>query len=407
MGAAVVVGAEVVVADAGANMKNHDRVGLGWRPELASGILGNLDRIDVVEVIAEDYYGQSARVRALKTLARQVPIVVHGVSLGMASTAPVDRKRLEKMARMVDQVQPELWSEHLAFVRAGGNEIGHLAAPPRTAETIEATAANLAVAQTVVGSMPQMENIATLIDPPASDRDEPAWLTETLACSGAGLLLDLQNLYVNSINFGLNPKDFLARLPVERVHTVHISGGKWIGNGAGEKRILDDHLHDPPSPVYDLLTELAALCPNDLTVVLERDGAYPPIEHLLAQLDRARRAMERGRVQSNVSAQRLFALTGKAGAAQKASRLENFLARIYVDPSARARFLADPQGEAGRTGLPEEQCRALENIDRIGLEMAARSFAHKRERKKSGAHHLHSTWQRFFSGWQRAFLSKS
>ena len=399
----MVAGAEVVVADAGANMKNHDRVGLGWRPELASGILSNLDRVDVVEVIAEDYYEQSARVRALKTLARQVPVVVHGVSLGMASTAPVDRKRLEKMARMIDQVQPELWSEHLAFVRAGGNEIGHLAAPPRTEETIEATAANLAVAQAAVGSMPHMENIATLIDPPGSDRDEPAWLTETLACSGAGLLLDLQNLYVNSINFGLDPKNFLARLPVERVHTVHISGGKWIGNGAGGKRILDDHLHDPPNPVYDLLTELAARCPNDLTVVLERDGAYPPMEHLLAQLDRARRAMEGGRAQSNVSVQELSALTGKAGAGQKASRLENFLARIYVDPAARARFLADPQAEAARAGLPEEQCRAIENIDRIGLEMAARSFAHKRARKKSAAH-LRSTWQRFFSGWRRALL---
>ncbi len=274
-----------------------DRVGLGWRPELAGGILSNLDNIDVLEVIAEDYYDGSARLRALKTLARQVPVVIHGVSLGMASTAAVDRKRLEKMARAVDRIQPESWSEHLAFVRAGGIDIGHLAAPPRTADTIEATAANLAIAQAMVGSMPHMENIATLIDPPASDRDEPAWLGGTLACAGAGFLLDLHNLYANSINFGLDPKDFLASLPVERVHSVHISGGKWIGHGAAlDRRILDDHLHDPPDPVYDLLAELASRCPNPLTVILERDGAYPPIEHLLAQLGRARRAMERGRV---------------------------------------------------------------------------------------------------------------
>src|SRR5260370_7428007 len=80
----------------------------------------------------------------------------------------------------------------------------------------------------------------------------------------------------------MDPADFLRRLPAERIHAAHISGGKWIG------RILDDHLHDPPDPVYDLLAALAARCPNPLTVILERDGAYPPMTQLLAQLDRAR-----------------------------------------------------------------------------------------------------------------------
>jgi len=103
-----------------------DRVGLGWRPELAAGILTNLDRIDVVEVIADDYFDSSTRARALRTLAAQVPVVLHGISLGMASTVPVEQKRLAKMARLVDRIRPESWSEHLAFVRAGGIEIGHL-----------------------------------------------------------------------------------------------------------------------------------------------------------------------------------------------------------------------------------------------------------------------------------------
>jgi hypothetical protein len=244
---------------------------MGWRPELAGGILSNLERIDVLEIIAEDYFEGAARVRALKTLAKQVPVVVHGVSLGMASMAAVDRKRLQKMARLVNQVQPE-------------------------SSTIESTAENLAVARAIVGSTPLMENIATLISPPASDRDEPEWLHETLVAAQAGMLLDLHNLYANSMNFGPDPNDFLARLPAERVHAVHISGGKWIGDGTSSgRRILDDHLHDPPDPVYDLLASLAERCPNPLTVILERDGDYPPIEHLLAQLDRARRALAAGR----------------------------------------------------------------------------------------------------------------
>ena len=269
-----------------------DRVGLGWRPELAAGILSHLDSIEIVEVIADDYFDSPGRARSLKTLAAHCPIVLHGISLGMASTTPVDRKRLEKMARLVDLVKPEFWSEHLAFVRAGGIEIGHLTAPPRTASTVDATAANLDLARRVVGSRPLVENIATLIDPPASDRGEPQWLYETLTASNTGLLLDLHNLYANSINFGLDPHRFLQQLPMDRIHAVHISGGKWVHDAAREhRRILDDHLHDPPDPVYDLLSSLATMCPNPLTVILERDGAYPPIEHLLAQLARAREAL--------------------------------------------------------------------------------------------------------------------
>ena len=163
----------------------RDRIGLGWRPELAAGILANLDRIDVVEIVADDYLEASAReLRSLRTLAAQAPLTLHGLSLGMASTAPVDRRRLDRMARLVDRLRPESWSEHLAFVRAGAIEIGHLAAPPRTASTVEATAANLDAARAVVGRAPLMENIATLIDPPASDLDEPDWLCRTVEASG-------------------------------------------------------------------------------------------------------------------------------------------------------------------------------------------------------------------------------
>ena len=122
----------------------NDRFGLGWRPELAAGILSNLDRIDIVEVIADDYFdAPKSKRRALKTLATQVPVALHGVTLGLASSIAADSKRLERTARLADEIQPEFWSEHLAFVRGGGLEIGHLAAPPRTEATIEGAAWNL------------------------------------------------------------------------------------------------------------------------------------------------------------------------------------------------------------------------------------------------------------------------
>jgi uncharacterized protein (UPF0276 family) len=273
----------------------NDRVGLGWRPELAAGILSRLDAIDVVEIIADDYFNASrvAR-RSLTTLAAQVPVTLHGVSLGMASCSAVETGRLEKMARLVDEVRPEFWSEHLAFVRAGGIEIGHLAAPPRTEETIEATLANLATATRLVGAAPQIENIATLLDPPGSAFDEPAWLRAIAQNSTSDLLLDLHNVHANTLNFGGDPLEFLRALPLERVASIHLAGGKWIGP-AGEERLLDDHLHDVPEPVFALLEEVASRVAQPLTVIIERDGEYPPIEHLIQQLNRARAALTQGR----------------------------------------------------------------------------------------------------------------
>ncbi len=273
----------------------RDRFGLGWRSPLALGILSNLDRIDLVEVIADDFFRAPRRERrALRTLAAQIPITLHGVTLGLASSVSVETKRLNQMARLCDEVKPVSWSEHLAFVRGGGIEIGHLAAPPRTAATIEGAISNLRRARAVVGIAPQVENVATLIEPPGSDRDEAAWVSEIIRNSDSDLLLDLHNLHANSLNFKFDPVDFISRIPPERISSIHLAGGRWIGR-AESPRLLDDHRHDVPEPVYDLLEEVAARVPHALTVVLERDGNFPPIEWLIDQLDQARRAVARGR----------------------------------------------------------------------------------------------------------------
>ncbi len=273
-----------------------DRFGIGWRPELAAGIFAHLDRIDLVEVIAEDYYTASPdELRSLETLARLVPVTLHGTSMGLASAVPVETSRLDAMARLAGRVKPESWSEHLAFVRGGGIEIGHLAAPPRTSATVEGAAANLRRASAVVGSLPLVENIATLIDPPASSLDEAAWIGQILRASGCPLLLDLHNVYANGRNHGQQPSDLARRLAGNRIGLIHISGGHWIPAPGGSPRLLDDHRHDVPDEVFALLEDSAALSPSPMTVILERDGNYPSMSRLLAQLDRARQAVARGR----------------------------------------------------------------------------------------------------------------
>lgn len=297
MAAAAAVAVAVVAAAVAVSQETaRDRVGLGWRGELAAGILSNLAQIDVLEVIADDYYGASrAGIAALCSLARQVPVSLHGVGMGLASTIPADPRRLHAMARLMRQVQAESWSEHLSFVRAGGVEIGHLAAPPRTPLSAAGAIANIALATRIVGSAPLMENIATLVAPPASTLDEAEWLAQILHGAHVPLLLDLHNLYANAVNFGAAPEQLLLRLPLDRVGAVHLSGGHWIAAPGGGQRLLDDHLHDVPPAVFALLTQLARHAPQPLTVIVERDGNYPSFEHVLGQLELARAALRAGR----------------------------------------------------------------------------------------------------------------
>lgn len=283
-----------VVAAAAASVS--DRVGLGWRGELMAPIFRHLDAIDLLEVIAEDWLNAPRKQGvALRALAAERPLLLHGVSMGLASSSPVDDRRLDRMARLCEAVRPEAWSEHLAFVRAGGIEIGHLAAPPRTAATVEGACRNLERAARVVGTLPVLENIATLIDPPASTQSEPEWISAILGQSQAPLLLDLHNLYANALNFGHDPVRMLHRLPLQRVRIVHLSGGRWLQPPHGRPRLLDDHLHDVPAAVFELLEQLARAAPQPLDVIIERDGNFPRFETLLAQLQRARQALGAGR----------------------------------------------------------------------------------------------------------------
>ena len=282
-----------------------DRFGLTWHPAIAAGVLANRDRIDLVEVIPEGRFLDSRAGRhALGRLARTMPVSIHAVSLGLASTSPVDARRLDRLARLIGEVEPESWSEHLAFVRSGGIELGHLAAPPRTELMVERVAANVEQARRCIGSYPSLENVATPIDPPGSDFSEEIWLQRVFDHSPAALLLDLHNLYTNGMNFGFDPAAAIAALPLDRIRTIHIAGGIETPGHRGETRRIDDHLHDVPDAVYELLAVAGEQIPHPVDVVLERDGAFPAMSHLLAQLDRAREALARGRARASTLCER-------------------------------------------------------------------------------------------------------
>lgn len=361
-----------------------DRVGISWRAALAPDILLNLAHIDCVEVMADDWLdAPRAKLGVLRTLAAQRPLVLHGISLGLASAAPVQERRLARLARLIDHVAPAGWSEHLAFVRAGEIELGHLAAPPRTLATVEGTARNVERARRLIGAAPALENVASLLEPPGSRLSEPEWLSAAVDAAQVDLLLDLHNLLTNAANERLPPLTLLEALPLERVELVHIAGGKRVTTRDGGSRLLDDHLHAVPEAVFDLLTELAARAPRPLRVILERDGHFPEFTQLLGELARARQALAAGRARRSAWQRQRSALPGGGAIAEPDRLLERFVARLYVEPELRQRFLKDPVAEAVLSGVVDPQRFA--RLDVSGLLLAARGFEHKlAERRARG-----------------------
>ncbi|HEX6086825.1 MAG TPA: DUF692 domain-containing protein [Thermoanaerobaculia bacterium] len=328
------------------------KYGLGWRRELGAGILANLDRIEVLEVLAEELFDADAsQRRAFRFLREHVPIVLHATSLGLASPERVDARLLDRIARVVEWLEPELWSEHLAFVRASGIEVGHLAAPPRNDATLAGLVRNVDEARRVVGSLPVLENVASLIEPPCCTYSEEAWLHAVLAATPCDLLLDLHNVYANSENFGFDAAALVASLPMARVRMVHIAGGRRIERD----RVLDDHLHRVPEEVFALL----GLVEADAYVILERDGNYPSVAELLAEL---RTAGVPPAVCGGVPPPPC-GRDARTAAGEDAGGPLGMLARLYTDESALTDYLT--------TGNPLR-------LDPDDLRLAARSFARKR-----------------------------
>ncbi len=359
-----------------------DRFGLGWRPELALDLLRHGDQVEVLEFIAEDWLdAPTPRLATLAAWCRERPCHLHGTSLGLASTAPISPSRLTRWRQLIAAVQPTCWSEHLAFVRAGGIELGHLAAPPRTADTCAGTLANLALIKQMVGSLPHLENVATLMTPLGSDLDEPEWLSRIIEGSGAGMLLDLHNLYANAMNQGWDPVAALDSLPLSQVAAVHLAGGRlWRG------RVLDDHLHPVPEAVFGLLEELAARTSQAIDVIIERDGGFPPFGELLDELAEARARVAAGRARRHRDTHQGIssALIKSAPRSQDpgAQAREIFLARLYTEPGMREQFLADPS--ATTLDIPAEWRDAISTLDREGLKMVAESLHAKRRSVAQG-----------------------
>jgi uncharacterized protein (UPF0276 family) len=263
-------------------------LGVGWRPELALAIDRRTD-LGFVEIITEDLDPSGPLPAPLQRLrGRGVVVVPHGITLSLGGAEPPEQRRLEALARLAEKLGAPLVSEHLAFVRAGGRESGHLLPLPRTRAALEVVVENVRRARAALPVPLALENVASLFEWPGADLSEADFLAEVLERADVLLLLDIENVYANARNHGYDAVAFLDRLPLHRLAYVHVAGGVERGG-----LYHDTHCHPVPAPVLELLEELAARAPVPGTL-LERDGAFPPDTELHAELDALARAVKRG-----------------------------------------------------------------------------------------------------------------
>ncbi|GIH77287.1 DUF692 domain-containing protein [Planobispora longispora] len=261
-------------------------VGIGWRPEIDLTV-ERLPGIGFVEVIAEnirpDRLPESLRVLR----ARGVPVIPHGVGLGVGGAEPPDPARLAHLAACAEALGAPLVSEHLAFVRAGGLEAGHLLPVPRTRRALGVVIENVRRAQDALDVPLALENVAALFGWPEDEMTEAAFLGELVAATGVKLLIDVANLYTNQVNLGLSAVEALDGLPLQELAYVHVAGGH-----AHDGVWHDTHTAHVPGDVLAILSELCARV-DPPGVLLEWDDRYPSDEELEAELGRIRGAMAR------------------------------------------------------------------------------------------------------------------
>lgn len=263
-------------------------LGIGWRPEL-SGFIVARDDLDFVEILAEAFPPERPLPLGLeRLLERKQPVIPHGVGLSLGGAERPERRRLARLAGLAERVSAPIVSEHVAFVRAGGVEAGHLLPVPRTWQSLKVIAENVRIAQDQLPVPLVLEHVAAVLEWPEAELDEADFLTELLARTDALLLLDVANLYANTANYGVDPLAFLSRVPLERVAYVHVAGGT-IEDGV----YVDTHAHPVPTGVLTLLREAIGRGARP-AVMLERDDRFASDAELGRELNAIRLA---GRVQ--------------------------------------------------------------------------------------------------------------
>jgi uncharacterized protein (UPF0276 family) len=271
------------VAERSTNKPPYLGFGLGLRPQHYSEILEGSWPIDWFEIISENFMVPGGRPIAMPEKIRaRYPVVMHGVSLSIASTAPLDMDYLAGLKALARRVQPKWISDHLCWTGVHGVNLHDLLPIPYTREALNHIILRVHKVQEVLGREIALENVSTYVRLEHSEMTESDFISELTQRTGCWLLLDINNVFVNAFNHGYDALTFLNGIPTDRVVQCHVAGHSDMGS-----HLVDTHDHPVRGEVWDLYR--SALKRFGLvSTMIERDEDIPPLAEVVAELSHAR-----------------------------------------------------------------------------------------------------------------------
>ncbi len=265
-------------------------VGVGFREPLRSGIFLNQNKIDFLEITADHYFDASPKKLAeLDLLRSHFPLIPHSLDLSLGSAEGIDEQYLEKLAEVVERIKPHWFSDHICFTRSGGVKIGHLAPVPFTDEALVVFVKNIERVKKRIDIPLILENITYNLEYPSSQMSEGAFIKKLLDETGCGLLLDITNLYINSVNLNRDWRKVLDDMPLDKVVQLHFTGARKSRN-----RLIDAHADKTDEKIWTVFETVAERCGINGSI-LERDEDFPDFAEILYEVERA------GSIQNNRS----------------------------------------------------------------------------------------------------------
>ncbi|HMW31278.1 MAG TPA: DUF692 domain-containing protein [Plasticicumulans sp.] len=260
--------------------------GIGLRGDhyeaLLAGDFGDQAGPGWVEVHSENYFGDGGRPLAVLDRVRaHWPVSLHGVGLGLGNADGLDRGHLARLQALVARVEPGWVSEHLCWTAAGGQHLNDLLPLPMSEEALALVCRHVQQVQEALGRPLLVENVSRYLDFAASVIPEGEFLAELVARTGCGLLLDVNNLYVNHINHGDDPLAIVAALPAAAIGEIHLAGHSRR-EVRGQALLIDTHDAPVCAEVWALYRQVLARIGPRATLI-ERDSALPPLPQLLAE----------------------------------------------------------------------------------------------------------------------------
>ena len=263
-------------------------VGLGFREQLRSGIFINRSRIDFLEITSDHYLDAAPRkMEELDLLREHFTLIPHSLDLSLGSAEGVDEEYLEKLAELIERIDPPWFSDHICFTRSNGVKIGHLAPVPFTAEALSVFSRNIEKVKKRISTPLILENITYNLTFPSSEMSEAKFIKTLLEETDCGVLLDATNLYINSQNLGIDWRSFLDVLPLERIVQLHFVGSHRSGD-----RLVDAHADRTEDEIWNVFEEINVRC-DIKGAILERDENFPEFSEINAELDTARERMKK------------------------------------------------------------------------------------------------------------------